>query len=111
MTAYTNIIDGFQIRDVTYLGNPPENAPIQFDIVKWEYHKPREVIDFRTGKKVMSDKNCYSVAFLVWNSKEPGFEFSSVGLRWLESGADDDVIKMILNFANKKEKELLEDEE
>ena len=31
---YTGRIDGFQIRDVTYIGLPPKSTPPQYDIVK-----------------------------------------------------------------------------
>lgn len=109
MTNYTEIVDGFQIRDVVYLFDSP-NRPIKFDIVKWVDCEPHEVIDLRTGKKKIETRYCYSVAFLEWNPKEPCFEFKSVGLRWLRSGASEDVIKMILDFAEKKAQEILRDE-
>lgn len=102
MTNYTEIVDEFQIRDVVYIGEPPKNTPPKFDIVKWVDCEPHEVIDLRTGKKKIQSRYCYSVAFLEWNPKEPCFEFKSVGLRWLRSGASEDVIKMILDFAEKK---------
>lgn len=110
---YTDRIKDFQIRDVIYLediiGKKVENRPTRFDIVKYEQCEPHEVIEFKNGRKKIQTEYCYSVGHLEWDSKEPGFEFSSVGLRWLESGADEEVIKMILDFANKKEKELLDD--
>ena len=43
---YTGRIDGFQIRDVTYIGLPPQSTPPQYDIVKWvKADKPYEAID------------------------------------------------------------------
>ena len=32
---YTRRYKGWQIRDVSYVGEPPEGAPIQFALVKW----------------------------------------------------------------------------
>lgn len=110
MTNYTKIIGGFQIRDVVYIGEPPKDEPIKFDIVKWVDCKPHEAIDFTTGRKCIVTRYCYSAAFLEWNLKEPCFEFKSVGLRWLRSGASEDVVKMILDFAEKKEQEILRGE-
>lgn len=104
MIEYTPRLNGFQIRDVNYLGGKPKNAPIKFDIVKWEKNDPPiEVLDLETGKKRMSKEHCYSVAQLVWNEREPCFEFRSVGLRWLECNADESVVQMILRFAKMME--------
>lgn len=55
-----------------------------YDIVKWEEHEPREVIDAETGKKKISTRNCYSIASLKWDAKERCFRFSSVRTRYLE---------------------------
>lgn len=110
MTDYTKIIDGFQIRDVEYIGEPSKNTPPKFDIVKWADCEPHEFINLGTGKKTIQTRYCYSVAFLEWDPKEPCFEFKSVGLRWLRSGASEDVVKMILDFAEKKEQEILRGE-
>ncbi len=102
---YTERIDGFQIRDVVYIGLPPPNTPPQFDIVKWESCEPREVYDFH-GKKKMMSEYCYSVATLKWNTEEKSFSFQSVGLRWLEIKPSDAVKKMVMDFALSKEEEL-----
>ena len=110
MKAYSEIVDGFQIRDVDYLFEPPKNKPPKFDIVKWVDCEPHEIIDFMTGRKCIVTRHCYSVAFLEWNPKEPCFEFKSVGLRWLRAGVSKDVVKMILDFAEKKEQEILRSE-
>ena len=108
---YTGRIDGFQIRDVTYIGLPPKNTPPQYDIVKWvKADKPYEAIDWETNKPVLVSEYCYSVARLVWDSKEPCFDFESVGLRWLEANPTQAVIDMVLKFAEEKEKELENDD-
>lgn len=104
---YTERIDGFQIRDPTYFpGFEPKAMLPNFDIVKWEQHDPYEVIDMKTGKKQMSTENCYSVATLVWDTHEPGFDFRSVGMRWLESNPTPAVLQMIQDFVESKTQEL-----
>ena len=112
--SYTDRVDEYQIRDVTYFGKPPKDAPIEFDIVKWIKTEPQEVIyvdfDENICEKRMSTEHCYSVGRLVWNAHEPCFEFESVGLRWLEEKPGDAVIDMILKFCAEKEREILDDE-
>ena len=104
---YTDRIDGFQIRDVTYIGLPPKDAPPMFDIVKWEpYSQPQQAVDMRTGEVKTVTEYCYSVARLVWDRKESCFDFRSVGLRWLETWPGANVKDMILKFCWEKEKEL-----
>lgn len=103
---YTDRVDGYQIRDVVYLGKPPENAPPRFDIVKWEQAEPFEAYNIRTGKKETKTEYCYSVAFLEWDSHEPQFVLHSVGLRWLEERPSEAVIEMVLRFCEEKGKEL-----
>ena len=92
---YTGRIDGFQIRDVTYIGLPPKSTPPQYDIVKFS-------IDKKDGLPGFGD--------LVWDSKEPCFDFKSVGLRWLEANPTQAVIDMVLKFAEEKEMELENDD-
>lgn len=95
---YTPRVDGFQIRDVTYLGKPPKDAPTKYAIVKWENCEPTKVIDGRTGEPKIMTEFCYVVADLVWNAKEPCFEIEGVGTRLLEARPSDAAIDMILNF-------------
>ncbi|MBP5710003.1 MAG: hypothetical protein J6W84_03395 [Bacteroidales bacterium] len=104
---YTERIDGFQICDPTYLGDPPEGLPPTFDVVKWVQTEPQEVVNMRTGKKEISTEYCYVVAWLKWNAKEPCFEFQSCGLRWLGANPTQRVIDAILDFAERKEGELV----
>jgi hypothetical protein len=52
-------------------------------VVKWYDHKPWETINLDTGKKEISTRSCYSIAQIEWNKKEPCWEFSSVGTRFL----------------------------
>lgn len=111
---YTERVDGFQITDVSYFGKPPKDAPIQFDIVKWVQTEPEEVMCYWTnehggiecGRKVQTEY-CFSVGTLEWNAREPGFEFRSVGMRWLEEEPTEAVRQMILRFCEEKEKEIL----
>lgn len=104
---YTEIFKDYQIRDVHYLGEPPKDKPIEFDIVKWCNHKPIEVIDGETGEKKISTRTCYSVGRLIYNPKEPCFDFESIGLRWLEEHPDEDVEKWLINWAQYKLIELV----
>ena len=107
---HTDRVDGFQISDVHYWGLPPKDTPPRYDVILWYEHDPWDVTDARTGEKKTVTESCYVVAFLEWNPREPGFEFRSVGLRWLEAAPTNRVIKMILDFCEAKEKELLGDE-
>ena len=103
---YTERYKGFQIRDVTYLGEPPTNIPPTFDVVKWESDTPIEAIDIVDGKSKTFTEYCYSVGNLIYNPKEPCFEFKSCGLRWLEEKPDEDVMNWILKWCEYKLQEL-----
>lgn len=103
---YTPRVDGFQIRDVTYLGKPPKDAPTKYAIVKWESCEPTKVIDGRTGEPKIMTEYCYVVADLVWNAKEPCFEIEGVGTRLLEDRLTDAATDMILDFCKIREEEL-----
>ena len=96
---YTPIIDDFQIADVTYLDGRKEEHPKRFAIEKYYDTEPTEVINVETGEKVAKDRFCYVVGWLEWDSHESGFNFKSCGLRWLECNPTENVIKMILGFA------------
>lgn len=106
MGEYTDRIDGFQIRDVTYWGTPPADAPLRYDIVKWVQTEPRDVYSIEKRKYIRSTEYCYSVANLEYNPHEPCFEFRSIGMRWLECNPTQKVIDAILAFVEKREKEL-----
>lgn len=104
---YTERVDGYQIRDVCYIGLPPKDTPQRYDIVKWvKANHPYEAYDLITGKRKKIEEYCYSIGTLEWNAKEPCFEFSSVGLRWLEENPPKKIIDMILDFVERKGKEL-----
>lgn len=104
---YTPRVDGFQIRDVEYIGRHPKDSPIQYDIVKWEkLEEPMEVIDHYTGKKKMIDEYCYTVALVDWVADESWFELRGIGLRLLESRLTEAATDMILDFCDEKAKEL-----
>lgn len=109
MAEYTERVDGFQIRDVTYWGAPPKDAPIQYAVVKWvKSDPPYEAIDARTGEKKMVYEYCFVVADLVWDDREPCFDINSVGLRLLEDPLTPAAIEMVLDFCEKKYNELTE---
>ena len=94
--AYTERYKGFQIRDVHYLGDPPKDAPTMYDVVQWY--------------KDDGDKEyCWSVGTLVYDPKEPCFDFNSTGLRWLECHPDEDVENWIMAWAEYKLRELYSD--
>lgn len=108
---YTERYKGFQIRDVTYLGEPPKDMAPMFDVVKWEqYDHPTKTINLRTGEQEESTEYCYSVGRLVYDAKEPCFDFESVGLRWLEAHPDEDVEKWIIKWCEYKLQELDDDD-
>ena len=86
----------FEIRPAVFLDGHTD--PKKWDVVKWCKTEPREVYDLRTGEKKMSDKYCYSVASLEWNSKEPCWEFSSVGTRFLED-YEEGLCEFVLKWA------------
>lgn len=95
--AYTERVNGVQIRDVIWVRDPGKIPP-KFDVVKWSTDE--------SGREY-----CYSIAQLEWDPHEPCFDFRSIGLRWLEDPAssDKEVIKMILDFCERVSKELEED--
>ena len=68
----------------------------------WYVRTPRSfgtrLTTTKTGKEKTIDQYCYSVGRLEWDEKEEGFNFKSIGLRWLESNPSTKVIKMILGF-------------
>ena len=92
--TYTDRYEGYQIRDINYLGEPPKDAPIAFDIVKW--YK-----DYSLGTEL-----CYSVANLVFNPKEPCFELKSIGIRWLEAHPSEMVEDWLIKWCDYKIQEL-----
>ena len=107
MASYGKFKD-FEIRDVTYLIDSPKNRPIEFDLVKWQEHKPYEVTDLETGEKKLSTENCFSIARLRWNDREPCFEFESIGLRYLEN-REDGLEEWLLKWCKLKEFEITYD--
>lgn len=105
MASYGKFKD-FEIRDITYLGDPPKDIPIEFDLVKWQKYEPYEVTDWQTGEKKLNTKYCFSIARLWWNDHEPCFEFESVGLRYLEY-REDGLEEWLLKWCELKECEIL----
>lgn len=72
----------FEIRPTCFLDGHTD--PKKWDVVKWQRHDPIEVTDWKTGGKKIITHSCYSVAQILWNDKEPCWEFKSVGTRFLE---------------------------
>ena len=67
MKEYTERIEGFQIRDISYFGKPPVDAPVRFDIVKWfpEENPHIGTVYYSTengweSKEEMITEHCYS---------------------------------------------------
>lgn len=106
--VYTDEWNGFQFRAPIYLDGHFE--PYKFDLVLWQDHKPYEVVDIYTGKKKMSNRSCFSVAQLNWDTKDHCFDFRSIGLRYLQYRIDG-LEKFILDFCETMEKQLYPSEE
>lgn len=100
----------FEIRDVTYLGDPPKDRPIEFDLVKYQDCEPLETTNWETGEKTITTRYCFSIGRLWWNDKEPCFEFESIGLRYLEN-REDGLEEWLLKWCELKEYELRYDTE
>ena len=98
ITSYA-IWNDFEFRPPTYLDKHFE--PNVYALVKWQEHEPYEVIDLDTGNKRMSTRNCFVIGSLIWDKKEPGFDFESCGLRYLEERVDG-LEEFILNFAKQE---------
>ena len=86
----------FEIRPTCFLDGHTD--PKKWDVVKWCKSEPFESVDLRTGEKRMCDTYCYSVAQLEWNEKEPCWEFSSVGTRFLED-YEEGLCEFVLKWA------------
>lgn len=93
-----DVWENFEFRPPTYLDGHFE--PNIYDLVKWNEHEPVEVIDWKTGTKKISTRNCFVIARLIWNKKECSLDFESCGLRYLEERVDG-LEKFILDFSNK----------
>ena len=106
---YTARINGFQIRDTSYLpGYESEKPQREFDIVKWEQHSPYEITDLITGEKKISTESCYSIGELVWDEHEQDFEFRSIGLRWLDAEVPMEFCRIVKAFVEFKAMEYRE---
>ena len=101
--VYTDEWDGFQFRAPTYLDGHFE--PYKFDLVKWVDCDPYETTDAYTGKKIIRKRYCFSIGFVIWDKREQGFKFESVGTRLFEYWSDG-LDKFILQFCEMMEKEL-----
>lgn len=84
--VYTDIWNDFQVRAPVYTDGHFE--PYKFDVVKWKDCEPFEVFDVHTGETKMSSRYCFTIGTLIWDTKEPGFNFESCGLRYFEYRVD-----------------------
>ena len=119
---YTERVENYQICDPTYLEDLHSNdfeaksdRALEFDVVKWyKLDKPTEMLSFnratKTFKPEMIEECCYVVATLQWDESEDDFELHSIGMRFVEEKPSADVMQMILDFCNKKSKELTGEE-
>ena len=103
---YTDIIDGYQIRDVVYIGLPPTGTPPTYDVVKHVDCDPQEVVSLETGERETITRYCFSVAHIKWDAHERWWQFRSILTRWLEENPPETVVQMILKFCEEKAKEL-----
>lgn len=106
--VYTDEWYGFQFRAPAYLDGHFE--PYEFDLVKWQRHKPHKAIDLVTGKEKMISKSCFSIGKLIWNPKDECFDFKSCGLRYLEHRIDG-LEEFILEFCKTMEMQLVRDDD
>lgn len=80
----------FEIRDISYIGDKPSSRPkYEYDLVCWD----------------KDNSNCWSIATLWYNEKEPCFELTSVGLRYLEYSTEA-LNKWLLQWCVLKEMEI-----
>lgn len=79
----------FEIRPVALGTNI---IPNKWEVIKWRY-----------------EDSCFTIAFLDYDPKQPGFEFRSVGTRYLEY-ADLKLNKIILKWCEMQELILGEEE-
>ena len=91
---YTGRYKGWQIRDVSYVGDPPEDAPIEFALVKWFKSENDE------------REYCYVVGELVYDEHEPCFDFNGIGLRIFEEQITPDVCDWVQKWCQYKLAEL-----
>lgn len=105
MRTYAKMGD-YEIRDICNLNKEPDENPTEFDVVLYYNHSPIECTDYRSGKKIITVRSCYSIGQLRWDEKEDTWDFESVGLRYLEDG-NSLVNNWILDFCEKKAREFL----
>ena len=89
----------FALRKVSYIDGR-DTFPYEIAIVKEVQCEPFTAYSLDEAKYVTRTSYTYVVAHLKWNSKEPCWEFSSVGTRYLADG-DTELNKWLLNFCGK----------
>ena len=109
--TYTDIVDGYQIRDVTYIGLPPKDTPPRYDIVRHVDCEPFEAVDLETGKRGTHTHYVYSVGVVEWNRHEEDWDFRSVGTRWLVEKPSEAVVDMVLAFCEEKGREIRDEDD
>ena len=92
----------FEIRKCTFVGDPPtpDYHKWNFDLVKWD----------KWNDNGVEKDYCYSIGRLEYDRKEPGFEFRSIGTRYLEH-REDGLEEWLLKWCEMKEVEYRYEEE
>lgn len=88
----------FEIRKPIYLKHPQPSTYGKYDIVKWtHYTEPQTIkdVEIKDDEVIVKDKEvtendkyCYSIGFLEYDFDEHGYNFESVGTRFLEDYED-----------------------
>ena len=109
---YTEPIEDFFVEDLTFLREPPlRSMPLRFAVSKMERHNPPiKLTDFRTGELRELQYTSFVVGEFVYNAHEGCFDFESVGTRWLEAHPSAAVEDMALQFINKVENWIIDED-
>lgn len=89
----------FALCKATYIDRR-NTFPYEIAVVREVQCEPFTALSLDEGKYVTRTSYVYTIAHLKWNSKEPCWEFSSVGVRYLED-SDTELNKWLLDFCNK----------
>lgn len=89
----------FALRKVAYMDGR-DAFPKEIAVVKEVQCEPFVAYSLKEEKYITRTSYTYVVAFLKWDSKEPCWEFGSVGTRYLEDG-NTELNKWLLDFCNR----------
>lgn len=90
----------FGLSKVVFFGSDKDVFPYRIHIVKWEECKPTETYSLTELKYKTVTSYCFVIGELEWDTKEPGWDFRSLGTRYLEYGTQE-LNKWILDFCRK----------